>query len=221
MQSFNIGELIVVNALFHFVAEVDIAIRMHTVKVDVPHAAHVLQEHGNAFQPVGDLDRYGIEYKPAGLLEIRELRDLQPVKPHFPTQSPRAQRGRFPVVFHEANIVLVALDAQCIQRIEINLLWISRIRLENNLKLHELLHAIGILAIAAIVGADRGFDVGDVPRFRAEHAQGGGRVHRARANLMVVRLPQRAASAGPEFLEIKNDLLKREWFGHDSPESKA
>ena len=34
-------------------------------------------------------------------------------------------------------------------------------------------------------------------------------VHGARADLVIVRLPQRAAAAGPEFLHGENNLLKR------------
>ena len=163
----------------------------------------------DAFQPVRQFHRHRIEHLAARLLEVRELRDLQPVEPHFPAQTPRAQRGRFPVVFHKADVVLVALDAERVQRIEIDFLRIAGIGLEDDLELRVLLHAIGIVAVAAIVSADRWLDVGHVPRFRAEHAQRGGRVHRARADLMVVRLPQRAAAAGPEFLQRENDLLKR------------
>ncbi len=147
---------------------------------------------------------------PPACWKVRELRDLHAVEPHFPTETPCTQRGRFPVVFDKANVVLFAFDAEREQGFQINLLRITGIGLEDDLKLRVLLQPIGIVAIAAIVGADGRLDVGHVPWLRPQHAQGGGGIHRARADLMIVGLPQRAAAAGPVILQRENDLLKRE-----------
>jgi hypothetical protein len=62
------------------------------------------------------------------------------------------------------------------------------------------LHAVGVLTVAGIVGANRGLDVGHVPGLRAEHAQEGGRVHGAGSHLGVIGLPDQAALVGPKVL---------------------
>jgi hypothetical protein len=49
-----------------------------------------------------------------------------------------------------------------------------------------------------------------VPRLGTEHAQKGGRIHRPRADLGVVRLPKQSAALRPELLEGENDLLEIE-----------
>ncbi len=59
---------------------------------------------------ISDADR--VEVDAPDLLEVGELGDLHPVEPYFPTQAPGAQGGRFPVVLHEADIVVQGVDAQ-------------------------------------------------------------------------------------------------------------
>jgi hypothetical protein len=56
-----------------------------------------------------------------------------------------------------------------------------------DLVLRVALHSVGVIAVAAIVRADGGFGVSDVPRLGAENAEEGGGVHCARADLGVVR----------------------------------
>jgi len=70
------------------------------------------------------------------------------------------------------------------------------------------LEAVGVLAVAPVIGPDRRLDVGHVPRLGAEHAQEGGRVHRPRADLGVVGLGDEAAVRSPEGLELEDDFLK-------------
>ncbi len=82
------------------------------------------------------------------------------------------------------------------------------IGLEDDLELVVHLQAVGVLAVAPIIRADGGFDVGDFPRLGAEDAQEGGRVHGAGADLGVVGLPDEAAFFGPEILQFKDDGLE-------------
>ena len=71
------------------------------------------------------------------------------------------------------------------------------------------LHAVGVVAVAAVVGADARLWVAHVPRFGAEDAQEGGGVHRAGADLSVVRHPDEAPARRPVGLEARDGLLER------------
>ena len=57
-------------------------------------------------QSVGELGRDQIQIDPAALLEISELGDLQAIQHHLPADAPGAQRGRFPVILFELDVVL-------------------------------------------------------------------------------------------------------------------
>ena len=139
---------------------------MFGVPADVAEIAHALQGHGDALQPVGDLDRYRVELNAAGLLEISELGDFLSVQPDFPTQAPGAQGGRFPVVFDEADVVLARVDPQRFQRFQVQFLRVARVGLEDHLELVMLLQAVGVFAVAAIVR--RGRTARRNPRSRAQ-----------------------------------------------------
>ena len=104
-----------------------------------------------------------------------------------------------------------AVDADRVQASQVKFLRIARLRLENDLILRVHLHTVGILTVAAVIGAVAGFDVGDVPRFGTEHAQYSGRVHGARADLLAVGLPDQTAVLGPVALQAHDDLLKGRW----------
>src|SRR5437016_484612 len=69
-------------------------------------------------------------------------------------------------------------------------------------------HAVRVLTKAAVIRSHRRFDVSDVPGFRSQHAQIGGRVHSAGADDLVVGLPDQAALGSPEGLQLKDDVLK-------------
>ena len=173
-----------------------------------PNLFGVVERDEDAFKPVGDLDRDGVERHAAHLLEVGELRDLLPVEPDLPTQTPRGDGGLFPVVLHKADVVLARVNAEGFERVEIQLLRISRIRLEYHLKLRVFLKAIRVLAVTPVIGTDRRLDVRHVPRFGSEHAQKGGRVHRPCADLGVVRLGDEASVRCPEGLEVEDDGLE-------------
>jgi len=108
--------------------------------------------------------------------------------------------------------VLAGVDADGFEGLQVKFLWVAGVGFENDLELVVQLEAVGVVAITPVVGADGGFDVGDVPGFGPEHAQGGGGVHGARADLGIVGLPEEAAFFGPEVLEGEEDGLEVE--GH-------
>ena len=64
----------------------------------------------------------GREVDAAGLLEVRELRDLHPVEEHLPADSPRAERRRLPVVLLEAEVVLLRVDAEGDEALDVEVL---------------------------------------------------------------------------------------------------
>jgi len=80
--------------------------------------------------------------------------------------------------------------------------------LEDDLELVVHLEAVGVLAVAPVVGTHGGLHVGHVPGLGTQNAQEGGRVHRPGADLGVVGLPEHGAALSPEGLEIEDDLLK-------------
>src|SRR5581483_9734380 len=140
--------------------------------------------------------------------EVGELRDLLPVQPNLPVNTPGRDGGLFPVIFDETNIVLARVDAEGFERLEIEFLRVAGIGLEDDLILIMQLKAVGILAVAPIVGADGGFDIGDVPGFGSEDAQEGGGVHRPCADLGVVRLRNETYMRGAEVLKLEDDFME-------------
>ena len=115
--------------------------------------------HADPLEPVGQLGRDGVELDPAGLLEVGELGDLHAVQPHLPAQAPGAQAGALPVVLDEAHVV-VAGRSRSPPATEVQVLDVGRRGLQDHLVLVVLLEAVGVLAVAAVVGADGGLDVG-------------------------------------------------------------
>ena len=110
-QARHIRRFKIIGGMLAFRHLVHIAAGAFVIPMNVLEVAHPLQRHGNAFQPIRNFHRGHIQYHAAGLLEVGELGDFLPIQPDFPTQPPGAQRGGFPVIFHEADIVLVRVDA--------------------------------------------------------------------------------------------------------------
>ncbi len=182
------------------------------IPANILEVAHPLQRHGDAFQSIGNFHRGHIQHHPTGLLEVGELGDFLPVQPHFPSQTPGAQRGGFPIVFHETDVVLVRVDADGAQGIQVKFLGVARVWLEDDLKLIVHLQAIGVDAVAPVVRADRRLHISNLPGLGAQHAQKSGWVHGASADLGVVRLPDQAALARPVILQREHNRLKIERF---------
>ncbi len=199
-DAFDIGGLEIIFGVFELLLTADLAVGHARAVFLVPDGARVVERDQDAFEPVGDLNRDGVERHAAHLLEVGELRDLLPVEPDLPTQTPGGDGGLFPVVLHKADVVLARIDAERFERLEIQLLRIAWVGLENDLKLGMQLEAVGVLAVAPVIGADRRLDVTDVPRFGSEHAQEGVGIHRPCADLGVVRLGDQASVRCPEVL---------------------
>ncbi len=100
------------------------------------------------------------------------------------------------------------LDPQRTQRIDIQIHDVRRRRLQHDLVLVVVLKAVRVLAIATILGAARGLNVGGIPGLGANGTQEGGGVEGARTDFDIVGLEQNAAVAVPEFLQTQNDVLK-------------
>ena len=213
LHAFDIANFIVVLAVLELLLAADFAVRDRVAPRQIPRGFDVVQTDQDAFKPIGDLDRHGIERHAAHLLEIRELRDLLPIQPDFPTQSPGRDGRLFPVVLHKADVVLARINADGFERVEIDLLRVPRVRFEDDLELIMQLKAIRVLAVTPIIGSHRRFDIRHVPRLGAEHAQKGGGIHRPCTDLGVVGLPKNTAALRPELLEGENDLLEVERHG--------
>jgi hypothetical protein len=109
--------------------------------------------------------------------------------------------------------MLFPFNANRLKALQVNLLGIAGVWLQNHLQLVMLLHPVGVVAKAAIIGADARFDVDHVPRFRPKDAQNGGGVHGSCADLHVVRLPDQTALLFPEIEQAENDIVKSEFVG--------
>ena len=81
-----------------------------------------LDEHRQPLEADGDLDGDWFEWDAADRLKIGELGDFHPIAPHFPAQSPGADRGRFPVVVYKADVVFFEIGVPALREIEIELL---------------------------------------------------------------------------------------------------
>ena len=189
-----------------------VAVAVPVIPPQVPHFLHILQEHGDALQPVGEFHGDGIEVQTARLLEVGELGDLQPIQPHLPAQAPCAQRRALPVVLHETHVVGLQINAHGPQALQVQLLRVAGVRFEDDLVLSVHLHAVGILGETAVVGPVGRLHVAHVPGLGAQHAQRGGRIGRARAQLLAVGLPDQAALVGPEAFQPHDHLLEGQCF---------
>jgi len=169
---------------------------------------HLLQIHRNTLGTIGDFAGNRIERNPADFLEVRKLRNLHAVEPDFPSQPPGAERGGLPVILHKPDVVFFGVDPQLFQTLQIEPLDIVGGRLQDHLILVVVLHAVGIFAVSTIGRPAAGLRIGGTPGLRTEHPQKSGGVHRAGADLGVVRLPNQAPLPRPVDLEFENDRLK-------------
>ncbi len=194
-QPVDVTVLEVVLRLLNLVLVVDIAVGNAFRPRQIEDVLHALQIHGETLKTVGDFAQYRLAGQTADFLEVGELCHLHAIEPYLPAEAPGAERGRFPVVLDEADVVFFCIDADGAQRVEIEVLDVVRRRLEHHLVLVVMLQAVGVVAVAPILGAARGLHVRRLPRFRADGAQERRGVERARAHLHVVRLQQHAALA--------------------------
>ena len=198
----------VVGGLLHLVLVEHVAVGQAVGIDQVVHRFLALQVHGQTLQAVGDLARGGLAVDAGDLLEVGELGHFHAVEPDFPAQAPGAQRGVLPVVFDETDVVLLQIEPQGFERAQVQLQDVVGRGLEDHLELVVVLQAVGVLAIAAILGAAAGLHVGGLPGLWADGAQEGGGVRSAGADFHVIGLEQCAAVFGPVGLQFQNDLLE-------------
>src|SRR5262249_25870321 len=175
---------------------------------DVINAIDVLQERSDALQTKGQLGADGIEIDAAALLEVGELRDLEAIEHHLPAHAPCRQRRRLPVILFELDVVFAQIDAESLKRFEVQLLHIVRRRLQDYLKLHMLVEAVGIVAVASVGGAAGRLNVSYLVRLGTKHTEKRFRGHGAGADFDIIRLLQNAAALRPELLQAKDHFLK-------------
>jgi hypothetical protein len=100
------------------------------------------------------------------------------------------------------------IDAEGLQTVEIDLLDIKRRRLEYDLILIIVLEPVGVLSIAAIRRPARRFDIGNLPRLRAQDPEEGGGIERPRPNLQIIGLLNDTSLICPESFQRKDQFLK-------------
>ena len=135
----HVGNFKVVHRELQFVGVAHVAI-LHRVAgpriarpYNVVDRVHILQECSDALEAVRQLNGNWEQIHAAALLEVSELRDFEAVEHHLPAHAPRAQRGRFPVIFFKLDVVLAQVDANRRQRLQVQLLHILGRRLEDHL----------------------------------------------------------------------------------------
>src|SRR5690606_12642843 len=85
--------------------------------------------------------------------------------------------------------------------------------LQHHLELVVVLAAVGVVAVAAVLGAAAGLDPRGVPRLRSERAQEGRRVERRGAFLDAVRLRDEAVAVARVFREGQDEVLEVHKWG--------
>ncbi len=186
----------------------DVAVLYSGRPLDVVDAVDALQEGGQAFQSVGNFRRDQIEIDASDLLEVSELRDFEAVQHDLPAYAPCSERRVFPVVLFELEIVLAEVDADRFEAAHVLVDHVGGRGLQDHLKLHVLVEAVGVVAVTSVGGTAAGLHVGGAVRLRPERAQEGFGAGCARADFDVVRLLDDAAAVAPIALEVENDFLK-------------
>ncbi len=207
-EEVGVGMLEVVGGLLHLVLVIDVAVLEGIGPGEVIDVVHALQVHGQALQAVGDLARGRLAVDAAHLLEIGELRHLHAIEPDLPAQAPGAERGVLPVVLDEPDVVLLQVEAQRLERAQVQLQDVVRRGLEHHLILVVVLQAVRVLSVAAVLGPAAGLHVGGLPGLRPQRAQEGRGVRGARPHFHVVGLQERAALGVPVRLQLQDDLLE-------------
>jgi len=100
------------------------------------------------------------------------------------------------------------IDAEGLQTVEIDLLDIKRRRFDKDLILIIVLEPIGVLSIAAIRRPARRFDIGNLPRLRAQDPEEGSRIERPCPNLQIIGLLDDASLICPESFQRKDQFLE-------------
>src|SRR6267154_2462555 len=118
-----------------FFREANVAVALVLRPAEIVDALDALKERAYPLKPIGQLDRDGIQINSTALLEVGELRNLQPIEQDLPTDPPGTQRRRLPVVLLEANVMFLKIDSYSREALQVNVLHIHRRRLKDDLKL--------------------------------------------------------------------------------------
>ena len=209
----DVGDLKVIGTELALVLEEHVAIgHGRAVGQVAPHQVvdrvNALGVHGDTLQAVGDLDGHGVDLDAAHLLEVRKLRDLHAVEPDLPAKAPGAQGRALPVVLDKADVMVVGVQANGGQRTQVELLGVDRRGLDKHLELIVVLHAVGILAVAAVGGTAAGLRIAGAPLGGTERAQRGRGMEGTGTDLGVIGLHNDAALLAPVLLEAQDDVLE-------------
>jgi hypothetical protein len=220
-QELDVARLEVVGALLDLVLVIDVGVAEAVGPLQLVDVVDALHVHRQPLEAVGDLagDRPALDA--ADLLEVGELGHLHAVQPDLPAEAPGAERRVLPVVLDEADVVGLQVEAELLERAEVEVEDVGRSGLEHHLVLVVVLQPVRVLAVAAVLGPPARLHVGRLPRLGAEGAQEGRGVAGAGADLHVVGLEQRAALLRPVGLQAKDDVLEREhraWVSAGRPD---
>ena len=209
----DVGDLKVIGTELALVLEEHVAIgHGRTVGQVAPHqvvnGVDALGVHGDTLQAIGDLDGHGVDLDTAHLLEVRKLRDLHTVEPDLPAKAPGAQGRALPVVLDKADVMVVGVQANGGQRTQVELLGVDRRRLDEHLELIVVLHAVRVLAVAAVGGTAARLSIAGAPLGGTERAQCGRGMEGTGTDLGVIGLHNNAALLAPVLLEAQDDVLE-------------
>ena len=209
----DVGDLKVVGTELALVLEEHVAIgHGRAVGQVAPHQVvdrvDALGVHGDAFQAIGDLDRNGVDLDTAHLLEVRKLRDFHAVEPDLPAKAPGAERRALPVVLDKADVMVVGVQTDSGKRPQVKLLGVDRRGLDEHLELIVVLHAVGVLAVAAVGGTAARLRIAGAPLGGTERAQRGRGMEGTGTDLGVIGLHNDAALLAPVLLEAQDDVLE-------------
>ena len=209
----DVGHLKVISAELALVFQEHIAVgHGRAVGQVAPHQVvdrvDALGVHGDTLQAIGDLDGHGVDLDAAHLLEVRKLRDLHAVEPDLPAKAPGAERRALPVVLDKADVMVVGVQANGGQRTQVELLGVDRRGLDEHLELIVVLHAVGVLAVAAVGRTAAGLRIAGAPLGGTERAQRGRGMEGTGTDLGVIGLHDDAAPLAPVLLEAQDDVLE-------------
>ncbi len=206
---FEIVPRIFLLGLQEHVAIGDLVVTVAAVEVEIVDVIDALHIHRETLKAVGQFASNRRAFDASDLLEISELRNFHAVTPAFPAEAPRPERRALPVVLDKADVMQRRVDADGLERLQIQILNVRRRRLQDHLELIVVLQAVRILAIAAILRAARRLHISRIPALRAERAKRRRRMERTRADFHVVGLQDDAAMVGPIALQRQDQALKR------------
>ena len=147
------------------------------------------------------------------MLEVGELRDLEAIKHHLPSDAPCAERRRLPVIFFKLDVVLAQVNADRAERFKVEFLYVLRRRLQNHLQLQVLEQSVGILPVTPVGRTPRRLHIGNFIRIRPQHAKERLRSHRSGAHFNVIRLLDDCSTLGVKSLQLEDEFLERQRIG--------